>query len=148
MTTARLANKADIPGLLAIEDEFQRTGTAAWAVMDEVWLTRKIEQAEILVAADDNVVAYLAWTTIWRLPWIEFVRVLAARRRQGIGRQLVQTLEDRLRATGGFALVSSSAGTDEDAIAWHRAVGFKDGGRIEWKMWSGMPPEVLHYKQL
>src|SRR5205085_399411 len=67
---------------------------------------------------------------------------------KGVGRALVSGLEDRLRAADGWMLVSWSSGNDKDAIAWHRAIGFEDGGRIEWKMWRGAPPEVLHYKEL
>jgi len=61
---------------------------------------------------------------------------------------LVRALEDRLRAADGWMLLSSSASTDKDAIKWHRAIGFKDGGRIEWGMWKSAPPEVLHYREL
>ena len=95
-----------------------------------------------------RIAAGLTWTSIWRLPWIEFVRVLAARRREGVGRSLARALEDRLRAADGWMLLSSSASTDKDAIKWHRAIGFKDGGRIEWGMWKSAPHEVLHYREL
>jgi ribosomal protein S18 acetylase RimI-like enzyme len=148
MTDVRPAAAADVPGLLAIEDEFRRAGTPDYFLMDDAAFERKIKRDELLLADDDGVVAYLMWTSIWRLPWIEFVRVLKDRRRRGVGRALVAGLEDRLRAAGGWALLSSSSGNDKDAIAWHRAIGFADGGRIEWKMWRGAPPEVLHYKEL
>jgi len=148
MTEVRPAVTADIVGLLAVEDEFRLAGTPEWFLMDDAWFQRKIDRDELLIAEDDGIVGYLMWTSLWRLPWIEFARVLADRRREGVGRALVRELEDRLRADGGWMLLSSSTGTDEDAIAWHRAIGFKDGGRIEWKMWRGAPPEVLHYKEL
>jgi ribosomal protein S18 acetylase RimI-like enzyme len=148
MTAVRPATVPDIPGLLAVEDEFRSTGTPEWFLMDDEWFKRKIEHDELLVADEDGIVGYLMWTTVWRLPWIEFARVLKDRRRKGVGRALVSDLEGRLRAAGGWALLSSSTGTDKDAIAWHRAIGFRDGGRIEWKMWRGAPPEVLHYKEL
>ena len=115
---------------------------------DDAWFERKLERDELLVAEDEGIVGYLMWTKIWRMPWVEFVRVLVDHRRQGVGRALVNDLEDRLRAAGGWMLVSSSSGNDKDAIAWHRAIGFEDGGRIQWKMWRGAPPEVLHYKEL
>lgn len=149
MTAVRPAVAGDIPGLLAIEDEFRASGTPNWFLMDDAWFGRKIDREELLVAEDDGIVGYLMWTKIWKMPWIEFVRVLMDRRRQGVGRSLVRDLEDRLRAAGGWLLVSSSSGTDTDAIAWHRAIGFKDGGRIQWKMFGGRAPaEVLHFKEL
>ena len=148
MTEVRLAVAADIPGLLAIEDEFRTTGTPDWFLMDDAVFERKITREELLVADDDGIVGYLMWTSIWRLPWIEFVRVLVDHRRRGVGKSLVNGLEDRMRAAGGWMLLSSSSGNDKDAIAWHRAIGFADGGRIEWKMWRSAPPEVLHYKEL
>ena len=148
MTHVRLAVAADIPGLLAIEDEFRTAGTPDWFLFDNAWFERKLERDELLVAEDEAIVGYLMWTKIWRMPWIEFVRVLIDNRRQGVGRALVTGLEDRLRAADAWMLISSSSGNDIDAIAWHRAIGFEDGGRIEWKMWRGAPPEVLHYKEL
>jgi len=148
MTDVRPAVSADIPGLLAVEDEFRSGGTPEWFLFDDAWFGRKLERDELLVADDHGIVGYLMWTRIWRMPWIEFVRVITGNRRQGVGRALVSGLEDRLRAAGGWLLVSSSTGTDEDAIAWHRAIGFKDGGRIDWRIWGKVPPEVLHYKEL
>jgi ribosomal protein S18 acetylase RimI-like enzyme len=148
MTDVRPGVAADIPGLLAIEDEFRSTGTPDWFLFDDAWFQRKMARDELLVADHGGIVGYVMWTTIWRMPWIEFVRVLKDRRRRGIGRALIGGLEDVLRAAGGWWLVSSSSGTDTDAIAWHRAIGFKDGGRINWKIWRGAPPEVLHYKEL
>jgi L-amino acid N-acyltransferase YncA len=149
MTTVRPAVSGDMPGLLAIEEEFRGTGTPEYFLFDDAWFTRKIEREELLVADNDGIVGYVMWTSIWRAPWIEFIRVLKDRRREGAGRALVAGLEDRLRAAGGWLLISSSAGTDKDAIAWHRAVGFKDGGRIQWAMFGGRAPEeVLHFKNL
>ena len=148
MTTVRPAEKADIAGLLVVEDEFRNAGTPDYFLFDDAWFEKKLERDELLVADDDGIVGYIMWTKIWRMPWIEFVRVLTDERRKGVGRALVADLEDRLRAAGGWMLVSSSSGNDKDAIAWHRAIGFADGGRIEWKMWPGAPPEVLHYKEL
>lgn len=148
MTEVRPAVAGDIPGLLAIEDEFRTNGTPDWFLFDDAWFDRKLQRDELLVADDGGIVGYVMWTRIWRMPWIEFVRVLKDRRRKGVGRALISGLEDRLRAAGGWMLVSSSSGNDTDAIAWHRAIGFEDGGRIEWRIWRGAPPEVLHYKEL
>ncbi len=149
MTHVRPAVAADIPGLLAIEDEFRTAGTPDWFLFDDAWFESKMKRDELLVADDDGIVGYMMWTRIWRMPWVEFVRVLQGRRRKGVGRALMDGLEDSLRAAGGWLLVSSSSGTDTDAIAWHRAIGFKDGGRIQWKMFGGRAPaEVLHFKEL
>lgn len=148
MTTIRAGEPADVPALLEIEAEFRRAGLAEWAVMDAAWFERKIRNDEILVAVDDTLVAYLTWTILWRLPWIEFVRVQATRRREGIGTALVRALEERMRAADGYILVSSTTGGEEAPLAWHHAIGFEDGGRIEWGMWPGAPDEVLLYKRL
>ena len=148
MIDVRPAVTGDLPGLLAIEDEFRNNGTPEYFLFDDAWFHRKMDRDELLVAEADGIVGYMMWTTIWRIPWIEFVRVLTDRRRSGAGRSLVASLEDRLRAAGSWLLLSSSSGNDTDAIAWHRAIGFKDGGRIEWRLWGKVPPEVLHYKEL
>jgi GNAT superfamily N-acetyltransferase len=147
--TVRPASEADIAGLLAVEDEFASGGMASWQIMDEAFFKRKIAREELLVGLDDEtVVAWLCWTTLWRLPWIEFVRVMVAHRRQGFGRKLVQFLEDKMREANAWMLLSSSSGAEKDAIAWHRAIGFEDGGRIDWAMFPGAPPEVLHFRRL
>src|SRR5689334_1717558 len=102
MTMVRPAVPGDVAGLLAIEDEFRGAGTPEYFLMDDAWFGTKIEREELLVADDDSIIGYIMWTRIWRLPWIEFVRVLIDRRREGVGRSLVTSLEDRLRAAGGW----------------------------------------------
>ncbi|MFN2614466.1 MAG: N-acetyltransferase family protein [Actinomycetota bacterium] len=144
--TVRLATTTDIDELLDIEEEFRAAGTPSWSIMDRAWFERKISHEEILVP--DDVSGYLTWTTLWRMPWIEFVRVRAARRRQGIGAVMVRALEDRLRERGGWFLVSSTSEGEDASIAWHTAIGFGDGGRVRWDMWPGAPDEVLLYKKL
>lgn len=143
----RPAAPADINGLLAIEETFRAEGTSPWQVLDRYTFERKTAHGEVLVAAiDDAVIGYLTWTYLWSYPWIEYVRVLQAHRRRGVGRALEETLEQRLRADGFSHLYSSRTGDEEGSVAFHRALGFRQCGRIRW-IWP-TPDEIVMIKGL
>lgn len=145
----RVPTASDVGALLDVEEEFRRAGVSPWALMGAAWFERKIAHDQILVAdAEDGFAGYVAWTVLWTLPWIEFIRLHERARRRGIGRALVRALEERLRAGGYRTLLSSTTGGEADPLAWHRAVGFEDAGSVEWKLWPGAPDEVLLARQL
>jgi GNAT superfamily N-acetyltransferase len=92
--------------------------------------------ARVLLAEDDGHVAGLAVTYVE--PLIEHDRpVLRLQalavgerfRRRGVGRALVQAIEDEARSGGCFAIVLTSADRRADAHAFYLSVGFDRTGR-------------------
>lgn len=47
---------------------------------------------------------------------------------QGLGRRLMQGLEDRLRDQGKHIMIAAISGSNTQALAFHQAVGFQSGG--------------------
>lgn len=57
-------------------------------------------------------------------------------RRQGIGRALLQAVEDSLRAKGAGSLWAGVSGENLDGIDFHRALGFTDIARLPRVGWK------------
>ncbi|MEI4231985.1 GNAT family N-acetyltransferase [Roseovarius sp. D22-M7] len=49
---------------------------------------------------------------------------------RGVGRALMRRLEDEARARGVHLLVAAVSGENASALAFHRAIGFEEGGRL------------------
>lgn len=111
----------------------------AWCVatdghLDEVALRSKIRAGEVLVAeADGERVGLLRFDVIWSsVPFIAQIRVLETHRRRGVGRALLQAVEEAARGYGSNAVLSSIAlGSDRTAaLGWHEAMGFERFGEV------------------
>ncbi len=91
----------------------------------------KIQNSEIILAKEDiEIVGLLRLNYIWSTrPYIEFIFVKEDRRNSGIGKQLLQFLEEYLRSEYAY-LFSSSEEQDLKAIEWHKRNGFKEMGKL------------------
>lgn len=112
-------------------------------------LERKLAAGEILLAERDGVaLGYLRLDYLWSsIPFIAMIQVVAAHRRQGVGRALLRALEAALRAQDHTLLLSSSQADEPEPQAWHRHMGFEECGII-----SGINPggigEIFFRKRL
>jgi ribosomal protein S18 acetylase RimI-like enzyme len=64
------------------------------------------------------------------------VRVHPARRRRGVGRQVMRELETRAVALGLTELHLDTADNQPDALAFYRALGYQEIGRTTQPGWS------------
>jgi ribosomal protein S18 acetylase RimI-like enzyme len=64
------------------------------------------------------------------------VRVHPARRRRGVGRQVMRELETRAVALGLSWLYLDTADNQPDAVAFYRALGYQETGRETHPDWS------------
>jgi GNAT superfamily N-acetyltransferase len=119
--TVRYANQADL-GFVS-QDSYVPNDT----------VRRKIEAREVLVAElETRAVGYLRIEYLWsKLPYIALIRVLPDYRRSGVGRALLEFLEEELRGAGYSLLLSSSEADEPEPQAWHRRMGFSECGRLE-----------------
>jgi GNAT superfamily N-acetyltransferase len=119
--------------------------------LDEAALLSKIRAREILVAHSADVpVGLLRFDLIWSaVPFIAQLRVLETFRRQGVGQALLRAVEERARAHGSIAVLSSIAlGSDRTAaIEWHKAMGFERFGDVKG-MFPGEQIEAFFVKIL
>jgi len=92
----------------------------------------KIKNSEIILAKENSeLVGLLRLNYIWSTrPYIEFIFVKQEKRNLGIGKQLLQFLEDYLVKSEYAYLFSSSEEQDPKAIEWHKKNGFKEMGKL------------------
>jgi GNAT superfamily N-acetyltransferase len=108
-----------------------------WCVVSDDHVTeqvirRKIVNDEIIIAElDGQPVAYLRLEYLWsNIPYIGVIWVIELYRKEGIGRKILNFLEDYLRSRGHNALYSSSQVNEPEPQAWHRSVSFQEAGII------------------
>jgi len=123
-------NEAGIQVRIADDDDLAFVGQDGY-VVSEV-LRRKIAVGEVLIAESEGMaVGYLRLEFLWSsIPYIGLIRVSEGSRRQGVGRALVQFVEQQLLARGHSVLYSSSQANEPEPQAWHRTLGFKECGII------------------
>jgi ribosomal protein S18 acetylase RimI-like enzyme len=110
--------------------------------LDAAQLGRKIRDDEMFVAESDagELLGLLRVDHLWSaLPHIAQIRVLEPCRRRGVGRGLVEALKGASREAGATKLLSSTRPDYLEAQTWHRAVGFRECGRLSGLGPSGEP---------
>jgi GNAT superfamily N-acetyltransferase len=108
-----------------------------WCVVSDDHVTEqvirhKIVNDEIIIAElDGQPIGYLRLEYLWsNIPYIGVIWVVELYRKEGIGRKILNFLEDYLRSRGHNALYSSSQANEPEPQAWHRSVGFQEAGII------------------
>jgi L-amino acid N-acyltransferase YncA len=140
MPLVRLAAEADLPALLAIYNEVITTSTAIYAsrpaTLDERrgWFAARRDRGfPVLVAVDasDQVLGFATFGE-WRGAWPGYrftvehsVYVRHDRRRQGIGRVLVEALFPRALALGKHVMIGGVDAANDASIRFHERLGFE-----------------------
>lgn len=112
-------------------------------------IATKIEHREIVIAEYENrVIGYLRMAYLWsRIPCLTLIRIHKEFRHQGIGRTILQFIEEELRQKGIHTLLSSAHASEPSPQAWHRAVGFKECGFLAGINEGGIG-EIFYRKSL
>ncbi|MCS7458641.1 GNAT family N-acetyltransferase [Paenibacillus doosanensis] len=95
-------------------------------------LAYKLANEEIVLAEmNRELIGYLRLEHLWgKSPYIGLIIVRPDCQKQGVGRGMLQFLEDRLRSKGQSALYSSSQVNEKEPQEWHRRMGFRECGII------------------
>lgn len=93
-------------------------------------VARQIAAGEVWVAEHAGAaVGYLRLEYLWgRVPYIALIRVLPEHRRHGVGRALLDAVQEHASAGGHPWLYSSSQADEAEPQAWHRHMGFTECG--------------------
>ncbi len=118
--------------------------------LDKQDVIRKVERKEYIIAKiDDEFVGYLRFTLFWsQIPYIDMIIVEKEHQRKGIGKAMLQFLEDYAIKNGQKIIMSSSQQDEPEPQAWHRRMGFKEAGIIEHLMPIQDVPEIIFIKDL
>ncbi len=125
-----------------------------WCVVEdglviEKIMRNKIVNDEIIVAeVDGQLAGYIRLEYLWSTtPYVGLIFVVDEYRKEGIGRKMMDFLEDYLKSRGHDTLMSSSQANEPEPQAWHRAIGFEECGMIAGLNDGGIG-EIFFRKQL
>lgn len=141
--TVRDAVEADLPAITRLYNALIPTTTSTWrdrpADADEMrrwWDAQQASGRPVLVAeADGRVLGYTTWTAFRPFPGYVHTAELTIHvdgdaHGRGVGRALMDALVERGRAAGVHVLVAGIDGDNTGSIAFHRALGFVEVGRM------------------
>jgi phosphinothricin acetyltransferase len=139
----RDAREDDLPAILEILNHAILTSTASWSESPKTisdiaaWFAARRGAGHPVIVAETAgvVVGYAACGPFragegYRLTTEHSVYVAEDRRRAGIGRALMAALIARARAAGFTRMVGALGADREASLAFHRALGFEEQGRL------------------
>ncbi len=139
----RPATEADIPQVLAIWNPVIRNTTIIFHNEERTETTVKAIWAERRKAGHEFFVADEAGTILGFATYAQFrggngythalehsIILHPAANGRGIGRRLMEAVEDHARAAGGHTLFAGVSGENEAGLAFHKALGFDHVGRF------------------
>lgn len=142
----RPADEADLPAITDLFNALIPVDATAWrdhlADPDEMaaWWARQAEAAHpVLVAeADGRVVGYATWTGFrggdrfpgYRRTVEHTIHVDADQHGRGVGRALLEALVEEARRRGVHVVVGAIDSANTGSLAFHRALGFTEVGRM------------------
>ncbi|MGN1249414.1 MAG: GNAT family N-acetyltransferase [Candidatus Spyradocola sp.] len=131
----RIAEPRDLETLIAHDRHITRAR-----------LERKIAERQVLVLLDGETFAgWLRWGLFWdEHPFMNLLYLLEPYRGKGLGRQLVEDWERRMKAEG-HELVMTSTQANECAQFFYRRLGYEDAGSFAL---PGDPLELILQKAL
>ena len=146
----RAARESDLAAMLAIINDAILNTTAwydysAWGTAEvEAWFAAKrADNWPVLVAlaADGAVAGFGSLSSFrgraaYRYTAEHSVYVGAAQRGRGFGRALLAALVDEARAMGFHTLIGGVDAENEGSLAFHRALGFAEAGRMREVGWK------------
>lgn len=113
--------------------DYHELSIMSWDCLSQKHFQWKAENKEIIVAEnEDNIIlGYLRLEFLWsKYPYIGLIIVNEDCREQGVGKALLNFLEDYLKVNGLTVLYSYSQVNEEGPQKWHRHRGFKECGII------------------
>ncbi len=137
------AGEGDLQGILAIYNDAIANSTAVFSdrptTLEErrPWLRARRDRGfPVLVAREgESVLAFASYGEFrawpgYRLTVEHSVYVTSARRREGIGRRLLEELIERARAGGLHVMVAGIDADNEPSLAMHASLGFVQVGHL------------------
>jgi len=125
-----------------------------WCVVEDGIVTEKVIRNKIVndecivVELDGQLIGYIRLEYLWSTtPYIGLVFVIDEYRKEGVGRKMLEFLEEHLRTRGHETLFSSSQANEPEPQAWHRAFGFEECGMISGLNEGGVG-EIFFRKRL
>ena len=109
-------------------------------------LKTKIEKKEVYIVHEDKEIAgWLRYNLFWdNVPFMNKIFLLEEYRRRGIGRELVNYWEEKMKEQG-YQNVLTSTQSNEEGQHFYRKIGYTEIGSIKY---LEEPLEIIFYKKL
>jgi ribosomal protein S18 acetylase RimI-like enzyme len=109
-------------------------------------LKTKIETKEVYIVQEDKeIVGWLRYNLFWdNVPFMNKIFLLEKYRRKGIGRNLVNYWEEKMKEQS-YQHVLTSTQSNEEAQHFYRKMGYTEKGSIKY---LEEPLEIIFYKKL
>jgi L-amino acid N-acyltransferase YncA len=91
-------------------------------------------EKRLLVAKERNrVIGYLRYGYVWdgELPYVQMLRVRPTFQRKGVGKKLIEFIEQEVKKQKMKALLSSTDDNNNNSLLFHQALGFVECGRLD-----------------
>lgn len=111
----------------------------------------KLNQKEIILALSENkIVGLIKFSYFWSTrPYLDLIYVEKSFRNSGVGRELLQFLENYLVKNGYSYLFTSSEYAEKEPQAWHQRMGFKTCGILDKiNLPHTSTKEIFFYKRI
>ncbi|MCB9813728.1 MAG: GNAT family N-acetyltransferase [Pseudomonadales bacterium] len=95
---------------------------------------KSIEDGRLFVAKLGNqIIGYIRYGYLWdnEVAVLQMIRVLPEERGKGVGRELVQSVEEVLKKLGVRQLLSSTDESNDNSYKFHKSLGFKECGELD-----------------
>ena len=111
----------------------------------------KLQNNEIIIAVKGfDIIGLIKFSYFWATrPFIDLIYVKENQRNLGVGRKMLDYLENYLQSMNYSYLFSSAEERDEKAITWHEKNGFVKCGKVEClNLPHDKTPEIFFYKRI
>ena len=101
---------------------------------DDKVFVKSTEDGRLLVAESGNqIIGYIRYGYLWddEVAVLQMIRVLPEERGKGVGRELVQSVEEVLKKHGVRQLLSSTDESNDNSYKFHKSLGFKECGDLD-----------------
>ncbi len=98
-----------------------------------IWQKATNDGRLLIAKINSQVVGYLRYGYLWdeELPCIQMLRVDQISRKKGVGKKLIQALEDILKQQGIKYLLSSTDVSNTNSLLFYKALSFQECGNLD-----------------
>lgn len=123
------ANQSDLPSVYAINEFFSdKEYSHTKSFFEEGIVAKRLA----IAFCDSKPAGYVIYQVLWgNTPFVALLRVLSVFQGKGLGKMLMEMVEEKMRSEGYAALISSSEEVNDGGKAFHEKMGFERIGTLD-----------------
>lgn len=119
--------------------------------IDPEKIRQKLKNEEIIIATiNSEIIGIIKFSYFWATrPFLDLIWIKENQRNKGIGKELLNYLENYLTSEKHNYLFSSAEEKDKEAILWHKKNDFIETGKVKClNLPHDKTPEIFFYKRI